>query len=59
MSRSATSGRVSRARGDDLVATGDLRDDLEVALEPEQRDDRAADERLVLGDEQPDHPSGT
>ena len=52
-------GADLEGRGHDLVAAGDVRDDLEIKLEAQQRDDRAADERLVLGDEDPDHAMGT
>ncbi len=41
--------------GDDLVAAADLGDDGEVVLEFEQGDQRGADQRLVVGDQQPDH----
>jgi hypothetical protein len=42
-----------------LVAAPDLGDDLDVVLEAEQRRERLAHHRLVLGDEHPDHASGT
>ena len=40
--------------GDDLVAPADLGDHLEVGLEVEQRGQRAPDQRLVVGEQQPD-----
>ena len=52
MSRSATSGRSPQRRRDDLVAAADLGHDLEVALQLEQGGERAADHRLVLGEQQ-------
>jgi hypothetical protein len=48
---------VERSRHD-LVAHGRPPRHLEIALQPEQRDDRAADEGLVLRDEQTDHARG-
>ena len=45
--------------GDHLVAATDLGDDLEVGLEVEQRGERATHERLVVGEQQPDHGSAT
>ena len=50
----ATSGPVLAGRGDHLVAPADLGDDLEVGLQVEQRGQRAADQRLVVGEQQPD-----
>ena len=47
-------GPVFEHRGHDLVAAPDLGHDLEVVLERQQRDERGADERLVVGDQQPD-----
>src|SRR5262249_54741577 len=45
--------------GQHLVAAPDLRDHLDVELELEQRRERLAHHRLVLGDEDADHASGT
>ena len=39
----------------DLVAAADLRDDLDVVLEAEQRRERLAHHRLVLGEQDADH----
>ena len=45
---------------DHLVAGADLGDHLEVGLEAEQRGQRAAHQRLVVGEQQPDrHPRTT
>ena len=55
MSSSATSGRRLQGRRDHLVAAADVRDDLEVRLQREQRRERTADHRLVLGDQHADH----
>ena len=44
---------------DHLVAATDLRHDLEVGLEVEQRGQRATHERLVVGEQQPDHGRAT
>ena len=44
-----------RAAATHLVAALDLGDDLDVALEREQARERAADHRLVLGDQDADH----
>ena len=54
-SSNATSGECSQHRLDRRVAGPHLGDHLEVRLEAEQRGDRAADERLVVGQHQPDH----
>ena len=54
-SSSATSGRCSRTAATTASPRADLGDDLEVRLEAEQRGERAADERLVVGQQQPDH----
>ena len=54
MSSSATSGAGVRRRGDHLVTAADLRHDLEVVLEVEQRGERGAHQRLVVGEQQPD-----
>ena len=59
MSSSATSGRCSRAAVDDGVPAADLGHDLEVVLQLEQGPQRPADQRLVLGDEHPDHRAAT
>ena len=53
-SSSATSAPRSTGGGHHLVAAPDLGDHLEVGLEPEQRGQRAAHERLVVGEQQPD-----
>ena len=53
-SSSATSGRCSRRGRHHLVAAADLGDHLEVGLEVEQRGERAAHQRLVVGEQQPD-----
>ena len=45
---------VRRGRGDHLVAAAHLGHHLEVGLEVEQRGQRAAHERLVVGEQQPD-----
>ena len=61
MSSSATSGLDARAAVEHEVAALDLGHDLDVVLEREQARERAADHRLVLGDEDADHAlaSGT
>ena len=59
MSSRQTSAPESRAAADDLVAATDLGDDVEVGLEVEQRGEGAADEGLVVGQQQPDHGSTT
>ena len=46
---------ATRGGHDDLVAAADLGDDLEVVLELEQRGERGAHQRLVVGEQQPDH----
>ena len=52
--------RLGRERGrDDLVAPPDLGHDLEVVLEVEQCRECRADERLVVGQQEPDHGSTT
>ena len=58
-----SSRHTSAPRGaggvDHLVAATDLRHDLEVGLEVEQRGQRATHERLVVGEQQPDHGRAT
>ena len=49
------SGLVRPGRGDHLVAAADRRHDLEVLLQREQRGQRAADQLLVVGEQQADH----
>ena len=51
MSRRATSTSWARAAASDLVAAGHLGDDLDVVLQAEQRGQRLADHRLVLGEQ--------
>ncbi len=50
-------GPLAHRRCDHLVAAPDLRHDVEVVLEFEQRGQGGADERLVVGEQQPDHAS--
>ena len=50
----ATSGRCPAGRGDHLVAAADLGDHLQVGLQLEQRGQRAADQGLVVGEQQAD-----
>ena len=47
-------GAVLAGGRDDLVAAADLGDHLEVGLEVEQRGQRAADQGLVVGEQEPD-----
>ena len=54
MSSRATSGLAALRGRRHLVAPADLGDDLDVVLEREQRGERLADHRLVLGDQDPD-----
>ena len=59
MSSRQTSGPRRAGGVDHLVAATDLGHDLEVGLEVEQRGQRATDERLVVGEQHPDHGRAT
>ncbi|MCO5614894.1 hypothetical protein L7F22_069179 [Adiantum nelumboides] len=48
---------VLAGRGDGLCAVGGLGDDVQVGLRAEQRAEPGADERLVVGEQDPDHLS--
>ena len=54
-SSSATSGSVGEHGGQHLVAGPHLGDHLQVGLEAQQGGQRAADQGLVVGEQQPDH----
>ena len=54
MSSIATSGRTSSAVGTTASPLDDLGDDVDVVLHREQRDEGAAHQRLVLGEQDPD-----
>ena len=50
----ATSGRCAAGLGHYLVPAADLGHHLQVGLQGEQRGQRAAHQRLVIGEQQPD-----
>ncbi len=53
-----TSGRVSAAPLEGLGAVLGLADDLDVGLRVEDRGEPGPHERLIVGDEDPDHGAG-
>ena len=58
MSIRTTSGLSARAAVDRLAPVRRLADDLDVGLGVEDHPEAGADERLVVGDQDPDHSCG-